>query len=80
MIDCIGRIVEGGKYKTSYLLPDEDDGGDNDSEGGLLISETVVPGFEFEDHDFMEAERMDALVTAEQAQEMRWMLKKNEDK
>ncbi|KAA8569461.1 hypothetical protein EYC84_001092 [Monilinia fructicola] len=35
-------IVDGGKYKASYLLPDEDGGEDSQ---GLLISETVVPGF-----------------------------------
>jgi predicted cupin superfamily sugar epimerase len=29
-------IVEGGKYKASYLLPDADDG---QTSGGLLISE-----------------------------------------
>ncbi|KAJ9619841.1 hypothetical protein H2203_008112 [Taxawa tesnikishii (nom. ined.)] len=37
---------------------------------------TVVPGFEFEDHDFMRPERLEALVTKEQADEMRWMLRK----
>ncbi|KAF2159237.1 hypothetical protein M409DRAFT_71136 [Zasmidium cellare ATCC 36951] len=65
-------IVDGGKYKCSFLLPDE---GSSNSEG-LLISETVVPGFEYSDHDFMKAERMDALVTKEQAEEMNWMLRK----
>lgn len=43
-----------------------------------MISETVVPGFEFSDHDFMTSERMDALVTKEQANEMNWMLRKAE--
>ncbi|KAK4579912.1 hypothetical protein LTR86_000113 [Recurvomyces mirabilis] len=66
-------IVDGGKYKTSFLLPDEEGG---DASEGLLISETVVPGFEYEDHDFMKAERMTALVTKEQAEEMWWMLRK----
>ncbi|TKA82806.1 hypothetical protein B0A55_01051 [Friedmanniomyces simplex] len=66
-------IVEGGKYKSSFLLPDEQGGEDSE---GLLISETVVPGFEFEDHDFMRWERMQALVTKEQAVEMKWMLRK----
>jgi len=66
-------IVDGGKYKTSFLLPDEEGG---DTSEGLLISETVVPGFEYEDHDFMKAERMTALVTKEQAKEMWWMLRK----
>ncbi|KAK4892406.1 hypothetical protein LTR27_009062 [Elasticomyces elasticus] len=66
-------IVEGGKYKSSFLLPDEQGGSHSD---GLLISETVVPGFEFEDHDFMRWERMKALVTKEQAEEMEWMVRR----
>ncbi|KAK3069039.1 hypothetical protein LTR53_012934 [Teratosphaeriaceae sp. CCFEE 6253] len=66
-------IVEGGKYKSSFLLPDEEGG---IASGGLLISETVVPGFEFEDHDFMRWERMRALVSKEQAQEMEWMVRR----
>lgn len=67
-------IVDGGKYKSSYLLPDKEGG---EESGGLLISETVVPGFEFADHDFMRAERLEALVTKEQAQEMKWMLRRD---
>nr|OQO25361.1 hypothetical protein B0A51_08102 [Rachicladosporium sp. CCFEE 5018] len=66
-------IVNGGKYKCSYLVADEDGG--NSSEG-LLISETVVPGFEYEDHDFMTKARLEMLVRAEQAKEMDWMLRK----
>lgn len=68
-------IVDGGKYKCSFLLPDLEGG--KSSEEGLLISETVVPGFEYEDHDFMTRERLEALVTAEQVQEMEWMLRKD---
>ena len=69
-------IVDGGKYKSSFLLPLEgEDAADN---GGLLISETVVPGFEYSDHDFMRIERLEALVTKEQADEMRWMLRKDD--
>ncbi|KAK5167022.1 uncharacterized protein LTR77_007751 [Saxophila tyrrhenica] len=68
-------VVEGGKYKASFLLPDEDGGGSSD---GLLISETVVPGFEFSDHDFMKRDRFEALVTPEQAKEMEWMVRKGE--
>ncbi|KAF2139390.1 uncharacterized protein K452DRAFT_289943 [Aplosporella prunicola CBS 121167] len=67
-------IVEGGKYKTSFLLPDEETG--EESKEGLLISETVVPGFEFEDHDFLRPERLRQLVTPEQAEELAWMLRK----
>ncbi|MCJ1401026.1 hypothetical protein MMC11_004238 [Xylographa trunciseda] len=64
-------LVEGGKYKASFLLPDSEDG--NESEG-LLISETVVPGFEFQDHDFLPATVLHDLVTAEQENELRWLL------
>ncbi|USW47294.1 hypothetical protein Slin15195_G006130 [Septoria linicola] len=67
-------VVDGGKYKTSFLLPDGEDG----SSEGLLISETVVPGFEYTDHDFMKQERLEALVTEEQADEMRWMIRKSD--
>jgi uncharacterized protein len=66
-------LVTGGKYKASYLLPDEKDG---DSSDGLLISETVVPGFEFSDHDFLNEDRFKVLLTEEQANEMEWMIRK----
>ncbi|KAH0364972.1 hypothetical protein KCU65_g6422, partial [Aureobasidium melanogenum] len=69
-------IVDGGKYKSSFLLPLE--GEDPANNEGLLISETVVPGFEYSDHDFMRIERLEALVTKEQADEMRWMLRKDD--
>ncbi|KEQ60084.1 uncharacterized protein M437DRAFT_54982 [Aureobasidium melanogenum CBS 110374] len=69
-------IVDGGKYKSSFLLPLEDEDPTNNE--GLLISETVVPGFEYSDHDFMRIERLEALVTKEQADEMRWMLRKDD--
>ncbi|CAF9940096.1 MAG: hypothetical protein HETSPECPRED_002164 [Heterodermia speciosa] len=60
-------VVEGGKFKASYLLA----GGDGE---GLLISETVVPGFEFSDHDFMTREKLEELVEGEQAEELGWLL------
>jgi len=34
-------IVEGGKFKASFLLPDPDE---EESKAGCLISETVIPG------------------------------------
>lgn len=67
-------IVEGGKYKASFLLlDDEKSGRDND---GLLISETVIPGFEYADHDFMTLDALQKLVTDEQAKELTWLLRK----
>ncbi|CAN9089573.1 unnamed protein product [Alternaria alternata] len=63
-------IVEGGKYKASFLL----DGAEGER---LLISETVIPGFEFSDHDFLTTERFEQLVTTEQAKELEWLVRKS---
>jgi len=68
-------IVEGGKFKASFLLPDTE--GVNTSDG-LLISETVVPGFEFTDHDFMTPQILTEWVTKEQADELSWLVKQDE--
>lgn len=35
----------------------------------------VFPGFEFADHDFLRKEQMEELLTAEEVQELSWMLK-----
>lgn len=67
-------VVEGGKYKASFLLPDDKDGNSSD---GLLISETVVPGFEFTDHDFLQEDRYKLLLKEEMAKEMAWMVRKD---
>ncbi|KAL5604911.1 hypothetical protein BROUX41_001759 [Berkeleyomyces rouxiae] len=52
-------FVEGGAWKASYLLPDDEE--DTDS-NGLLISETVVPGFEYQDYEFMSHESCTRLL------------------
>ena len=84
-------MVEGGKYKASFLLPDHDGASASD---GLLISEvreappgerarradagqTVVPGFEFADHDFMSGQTLHELVTAPQEDELRWLIRRD---
>lgn len=64
-------IVEGGKYKASFLLPDVEGGADSE---GLLISETVVPGFEYCDHDFLSKEGLKDLVGDEGVEELSWLL------
>ncbi|KZF26177.1 DUF985 domain-containing protein [Xylona heveae TC161] len=66
-------IVEGGKFKASFLLPDHEGGSDSE---GLLISETVIPGFEYSDHDFMVPEQLSELVTPEEAEQLSWLLRK----
>ena len=80
-------IVEGGKFKASFLLPDAPAKGDGEkgegtggvSEGGLLISETVVPGFEFADHDFLGAEGFEGLVRGEERGELRFLVRREEE-
>lgn len=70
-------IVEGGKFKASFLLPDKDaNGNETDSSGGLLISETVVPGFEFYDHDFLVGDGLSKLIGEEKARELDWLVRK----
>lgn len=66
-------VVCGGVYKASYLLPGED-GGQETSDDCLLISEVVVPGFEFEDHKFMEEKELRQLVGQEKTEELKWLL------
>jgi predicted cupin superfamily sugar epimerase len=39
-----------------------------------LISETVVPGFEFCDHDFLSPAGLKELLGDEQAKELSWLL------
>lgn len=68
-------IVEGGKFKSSFLLPDTDEDRST-SAAGCLISETVIPGFDYADHDFMRAEALERLVGDEQREELSWLLRK----
>ncbi|KAF1850350.1 uncharacterized protein K460DRAFT_270779 [Cucurbitaria berberidis CBS 394.84] len=67
-------IVEGGKFKASYLLPMREGGKDADDR--LLISETVIPGFEYSDHDFLTLDKFRDIVTEEQAEELEWLVRR----
>ncbi|KAF2729438.1 hypothetical protein EJ04DRAFT_580639 [Polyplosphaeria fusca] len=70
-------VVEGGKGKGTWVLPEGGDGGEgNGGEGELLVSETVIPGFEYSDHDFLTMEEFRELVTEEQAEELGWLVRK----
>jgi uncharacterized protein len=66
-------VVEGGKWKGSFLLPDDD--GEGASKEGLLITETVVPGFEYSDHEFLGRGQLEGLVGGEGARELGWLLR-----
>ncbi|PNY26238.1 Uncharacterized protein TCAP_03835 [Tolypocladium capitatum] len=68
-------VVDGGVWKASYLL----ERGGKDTEGpdaneGLLISETVVPGFEYADHEFLSRERCAEILPEELAKELAWLV------
>ncbi|KAF1829401.1 hypothetical protein BDW02DRAFT_642880 [Decorospora gaudefroyi] len=60
-------VVEGGKFKGSYLI-----GGER-----LLVSETVVPGFEYADHDFLTRDGLERLVKEEQVEELEWLVRRS---
>jgi uncharacterized protein len=40
------------------------------------VRQTVVPGFEYSDHDFLTMGHFKELVTDEQAKELAWMVRK----
>jgi hypothetical protein len=67
-------VVEGGAYKASYLLEDEEGKGESE---GLLISETVVPGFDYADHEFLEETKLRELVSEEQADALSWLVREH---
>jgi uncharacterized protein len=69
-------IVDGGHYKASYLLPDAE-GGDSSAEG-LLISETVVPGFEYCDHDFLTRDALRRLLGVDRAKGLEWLVRRHD--
>jgi len=42
------------------------------------VLQTVVPGFDFRDHDFLREDKFKKLVTPEQAEELSWLLRKED--
>lgn len=68
--------VCGGIFKATFLYPDEDDG--QESKDGMLISETVIPGFEYADHDFLTAEDFVKYLDQEQQEQLQWLLRPDE--
>lgn len=72
--------VEGGAYKASFVLPDEDEGASSSSVAssseGLLITEVAVPGWEPCDQNFLTREKLFELVGEEKAKGLEWLIKK----
>ncbi|PHH87683.1 hypothetical protein CDD83_8540 [Cordyceps sp. RAO-2017] len=71
-------VVEGGVWKASHLLEPSpirpDDGGSAPGKE-LLITETVVPGFEYSDHEFLSREQFAKLLSEGSAQELQWLVR-----
>ncbi|KAH6609631.1 hypothetical protein Trco_002977 [Trichoderma cornu-damae] len=65
-------VVEGDVWKASFLLADVDGQSGSD---GLLISETVVPGFEYADHEFLTNERLVEILPDAKAKALEWLVK-----
>lgn len=62
-------VVPGGVYKASFLIPNQE------FDNGLLISEVVVPGFDFDDHMFMpDFSTLVSLVGGNKAKELQFLL------
>lgn len=62
-------VVPGGVYKASFLLPNKE------FNNGLLISEVVVPGFDFDDHMFMpDYNTLQELVGNDNATKLKFLL------
>lgn len=62
-------VVPGGVYKGSFSLPNDN------FHDGLLISEVVVPGFEFSEHIFMAGQdELNQLVDKTEANNIKFLL------
>ena len=69
-------IVEGGVWKASHLVDRDGQGRGQDSDGeGLLISETVVPGFEYADDEFLSQEKFEQILPEDRVKELGWLVK-----
>ncbi|POS70792.1 hypothetical protein DHEL01_v210815 [Diaporthe helianthi] len=45
---------------------------------GLLMSETVVPGFEYCDHDFLPRDGLERLLGDERAMALEWLVRRDD--
>ncbi|KAK3403332.1 RmlC-like cupin domain-containing protein [Sordaria brevicollis] len=69
-------IVEGGKYKGTFVLP-VGDGEDGKEDAMIFISETTVPGWEVFDHDFLDRKGLEMLMEGddEKIKQLEWLVK-----
>ena len=62
--------VESGVWKACFLLEDHEGGSD-----GMLITETVAPGFEYADHEFLSKKAARDLLTEDKFAELGWLVR-----
>jgi predicted cupin superfamily sugar epimerase len=43
----------------------------------MSAKQTVVPGFEYTDHEFLEKKRLDGLLDVEEARKLEWLVRKD---
>jgi uncharacterized protein len=67
-------VVEGGPWKASFLLPDEEGGSESQ---GLLITETAVPGFEYCDNEHMAPGELSGLVDGDTASKLEFLVRQD---
>lgn len=63
-------VVESGVWKACYLLDDAE--GESD---GMLISETVAPGFEYADHEFLSEKTAGKLLSEDKVKQLKWLIR-----
>lgn len=65
-------VVEPGVYKGCYLIPTNDN--EESNKDCLLISEVVVPGFDFQDMKFLDIHKLIELVGEKTAEDLTWLI------
>ncbi|KAF7594142.1 hypothetical protein BBP40_009991 [Aspergillus hancockii] len=66
-------FVGGGSYSALFLLPDQTEQDDT----RLLISETIIPGFEYKNYEFLRAQDLREKVDEDVFESTRWLLREN---
>lgn len=66
-------VVEPGTFKGCYLIPEAGVGGESNSDC-MLVSEVVVPGFNFEDMVFLDKEKLTEKVGKYEADRLEFLL------
>ncbi|TID29645.1 hypothetical protein CANINC_001764 [Pichia inconspicua] len=66
-------VVEPGTFKGCYLIPESGIGSESNSDC-MLVSEVVVPGFDFEDMVFLNKEKLIEKIGEKEAESLQFLL------